>query len=409
MSLPLDYLQDLEKLREHIIDRALKGEDQDKLLELTVQTLSDQVINSFNVVGDFDTQDAAMLTRLVKDTWSFSAAKNYQQTRDLTLALRDEKGNLREFSDFKEQANSIVDKYNDTWLRTEYDFAISASQSAARWNEFEKEADIIPNLQYQTVGDDNVRTSHQILDGIIKPLNDPFWTTHYPPNGWGCRCEAVQSLSSKVTSDDKTPLVEIPKIFETNLAKSGLIYPKNHPYYTDTPSSVIRKYLSNIPDKDSFIQLNFTDVGKIKAHPLHGEKELTENLNISKLLKKRNPKSNIQLMPIISQEDMIAREMYYPKSYLKKFPTRNADALINGEMVEYETANGSKASIQNAIKSGRKQAEKVVIHLPNDLDFADIDNVVKGQLKHYENKENLIIQLINDNSFKEYIIKQKQQ
>lgn len=396
-------------MREHIIDRALKGEDQDKLLELTVQTLSDQVINSFNVVGDFDTQDAAMLTRLVKDTWSFSAAKNYQQTRDLTLALRDEKGNLREFSDFKEQANSIVDKYNDTWLRTEYDFAISASQSAARWNEFEKEADIIPNLQYQTVGDDNVRTSHQILDGIIKPLNDPFWTTHYPPNGWGCRCEAIQSLSTKVTSDDKLPLVDIPKMFETNLAKTGLIYPKNHPYYTDTPSSVIRKYLSNIPDKDSFIQLKFTDVGKIEAHPLHGEKELTENLNISKLLKRRDPKAEIQLLPILSENDIKAREMYFGKDYQKKFRTTNPDVFYNKKPMEYETASNSKSSIQNAIKHGKRQSDFIVVKIPDELAIEDIHHIINGQLNHYKDKEDLTVWVINKNTFKEYIIKQKQQ
>jgi hypothetical protein len=48
-------------------------------------------------------------------------------------------------------------------MRTEYDQAIAASQNAARWIEFEQNEDTMPNLQYQTVGDNHVRESHQIL------------------------------------------------------------------------------------------------------------------------------------------------------------------------------------------------------------------------------------------------------
>lgn len=408
MSLPLDYLQNLEKLREYIIDRALKGEDQDKLLELTVQTLSNQVINSFNVVSDFDTQDADMLTRLVKDTWSFSAAKNYQQTRDLTLALKDEKGNLREFSDFKEQANAIIDKYNDTWLRTEYDFAIAASQSAARWNEIEKEADIIPNLKYQTVGDENVRAAHQALDGMTRPITDVVWNTHYPPNGYGCRCEVVQALSgSRITSVDDIPLVEIPKIFQTNLAKTGLIYPKNHPYYNGVPRDEISKALAYLPPENTFVTKMINGI-KLDIHPLHGEKEQTENINISTLLKKRNPNADIRLMPILSEKDVKAREMYFGKDYQKKYSTKSPDVFYNNRPMEYETASNSKTSVQNAIKNGKLQSDFVVVRIPDEMSMNDAHRIVNGQLNHYKDKEDLKLWIINSNDFREYVIKQKQ-
>ena len=35
------------------------------------------------------------------------------------------------------------------------------------------------------------RPHHQALNGVVRPADDAFWQTHYPPNGWGCRCRAV--------------------------------------------------------------------------------------------------------------------------------------------------------------------------------------------------------------------------
>lgn len=383
----------------------MKGEDLDSLLDLTVKTLSDRVIDSYQVAADFTTPDAEMLTRLVRDVWQFSGAKNYQEMRDLTLLLKDDKGKLREFYDFKEAAEGVIGRYNETWLKTEYNFAVSSSQSAARWVEFEKEASIIPNLKYQTVGDDHVRLAHQVLDGIIRPVNDSFWITHYPPNGWGCRCEAIQSLEGygKVTPDKDIPVVDIPKMFETNLAKTGLIYPKDHPYYNGVPKAEISKALAYLPPKNTFIDFDFNGV-KLEVHPLHGDKELSENITLSRLLKRFDPKAEIKLMPIISEKDMNARKLYYPEGYLKKYPTRNADTLYNGKAFEFENANGSKSSIQNAIKNGKKQADNIVIRIPDSIDINQADQIVKGQLKHYQDKEDLQVWLVNSNEKLEYKI-----
>ena len=29
---------------------------------------------------------------------------------------------------------------------------------------------------------------HQSWNGKILPADDPWWKTHFPPNGWGCQC-----------------------------------------------------------------------------------------------------------------------------------------------------------------------------------------------------------------------------
>lgn len=35
------------------------------------------------------------------------------------------------------------------------------------------------------------RPLHVSWDGLALPASDPWWRTHYPPNGWGCRCYVV--------------------------------------------------------------------------------------------------------------------------------------------------------------------------------------------------------------------------
>jgi uncharacterized protein with gpF-like domain len=47
---------------------------------------------------------------------------------------------------------------------------------------------------YDAINDSRTRPSHRAMDNIIKPIDDPFWSTHYPPNGYRCRCH-VRSLS----------------------------------------------------------------------------------------------------------------------------------------------------------------------------------------------------------------------
>ena len=54
-----------------------------------------------------------------------------------------------------------------------------------------KHADKNSFLQYQAVMDGNIRAEHAALHGVIKCYDDEFLDEYYPPNGWGCRCEAI--------------------------------------------------------------------------------------------------------------------------------------------------------------------------------------------------------------------------
>lgn len=403
--MPSDYLDEITKAFNQTLKRLYNNQTpNNRLLATGGRLLADGI----STAVDWETPDAEMLVQLSRNAWHFSAAKNYQQLKDLSLALRDENGKLREWRDFKEVAQQIGIKYNERWMRTEYDQAVSGATSAARWLDYEKNAELMPNLQYQTAGDANVRDEHQALDGIVRPITDSFWNTHYPPNGWGCRCETIQIPNglARVTPAENIPQSPVPEMFRTNLAKTGLIFPKGHPYYRGIPQSELRRAIANLPPENTYIRVAIGD-REIDVHPLHGERELSKNLEAVNALLQIEPEAEIKLLPIIQENEIEAKHKFYPKKYLDKFPLKNADMLLNGRVVEIEVPNGSRSSIQNAIRNGKEQSDFIVIRVPDEMNFADAKRFVNGQMNHYRGNEDLTVWVYNSNEKAEYITQKR--
>ncbi len=49
-------------------------------------------------------------------------------------------------------------------------------------------SDAHPYLLYRTGSSVNHREEHLRWNGLILKKTDPWWATHLPPNGWGCKC-----------------------------------------------------------------------------------------------------------------------------------------------------------------------------------------------------------------------------
>lgn len=185
--------------------------------------------SSFSDV-DYDTPDFGTLATLEKNVYWFGTAKNHHHLKELNEMLLDADGKIRSFSKFKELAQDVTNRYNTTWLQAEYEHAIASAQMTRRWQDIQDAKETHPNLRYDTAGDERVRPAHAEIEGVTLPIDDPFWQIHYPPNGWGCRCDVIQT-DGKVTPDDKIRPPVIPDLFKTNTAIDGVVFPKGHPYY----------------------------------------------------------------------------------------------------------------------------------------------------------------------------------
>jgi SPP1 gp7 family putative phage head morphogenesis protein len=192
---------------------------------------------------------------LSENIYVFSGAKTYAELKELGGLLLDTDGNIKPFSKFWQDAQGIHPEYNQSYLEAEYIFATQSAQMASRWNEYETDGDRY-NLQYRTAGDDRVRESHRLLHNTTLPPSDPFWNDYFPPNGWRCRCTAVQVRKSKYPESDGAQAVRLGvnategknNIFRFNPGKQQAIFPEHHPYLkklSDAGHKTLKKKAGN--------------------------------------------------------------------------------------------------------------------------------------------------------------------
>jgi SPP1 gp7 family putative phage head morphogenesis protein len=81
-------------------------------------------------------------------------------------------------------------------LETIFNVNLRTSYAAGKWAQVERLKQRRPYLRYVAVLDDRTRDEHRQWHGTVLPVDDPWWQSHYPPNGWNCRC-TVQQLSDR--------------------------------------------------------------------------------------------------------------------------------------------------------------------------------------------------------------------
>ncbi|MCG7939498.1 MAG: DUF935 family protein [Candidatus Thiodiazotropha lotti] len=86
-------------------------------------------------------------------------------------------------------------------LETIFRANLQAAYAAGHWANAQATKASIPYLMYDAVDDDRTRPEHKSWDGLVLPVDDPFWNTHYPPNGWGCRCGTIQMSQSDLDQE----------------------------------------------------------------------------------------------------------------------------------------------------------------------------------------------------------------
>jgi hypothetical protein len=216
---------------------------EDLKTEKPYQNLVKSTFDIFNFAIVDNDMPEDMERALQSDAYLFGSLKANAQLFEASKLLLNTDGRLKSFSEVSNDFNKLNVNYNQNYLESEYEFAVASSQMAAQWSNLGGSDRY--NLQYRTAKDERVRASHQALADITLPKEDAFWSSFYPPNGWRCRCTAVEVLKDKyeVSSSDKAitagekATTEVGKdgknrleIFRFNPGQKQIVFPPKHPY-----------------------------------------------------------------------------------------------------------------------------------------------------------------------------------
>ena len=94
-------------------------------------------------------------------------------------------------------------------LRTIYHTNLHTAYAAGQWERIQRNKKLFPYLKYIPSDAGEPRESHKPFYNMVLPVDDPFWQTHFPPNGWGCRCN-VRALTRRQA--EKEHISESPQL-----------------------------------------------------------------------------------------------------------------------------------------------------------------------------------------------------
>jgi hypothetical protein len=112
-------------------------------------------------------------------------------------------------------------------LRTIFWSNMRAARAAGQWERAQRTKRMLPFFLYVETTADDPRIEHLDFVGIILPVDHPFWRTHFPPNGWGCKCAVRQ-----ITAAEAKRLLARPE------GQGGITY-------RDTPPPIVRRSFVN--------------------------------------------------------------------------------------------------------------------------------------------------------------------
>ncbi len=137
-------------------------------------------------LADAKGKDLELLTELRENIWMFSAAKTFQETKDIRSLLFNEGGELRTNKEFNEVGMKAYDTWNNVWGATEYNTTVGQAQSASKWNEIEANKKLFPMLIYSAIDDANTSEECIAMAGITAPVDDPIWDMNAPLQHFNC-------------------------------------------------------------------------------------------------------------------------------------------------------------------------------------------------------------------------------
>ena len=358
-----------------------------------------RVLNEATVSGllqsSAPTHRDSFLAALRHSNEVFAAFKVHSMSERMAARLLNPDGTLKPFRQWADDVKSISSHYVGAWLRTEYDTALIRAHNAADWQQFIRDADVMPNLRWMPTTSPTPESSHRAFweRKLTLPVSDPFWNEHHPGDRWNCKCSLEQ------TDDPPTPELkaefagEAPQPGLTNNpGKDGHTFSQDHPYFPKScascgfykKASIKNRLLPaflNIRAKDCYncpyingcisrmssdgfkLEHNFKNGGKLYVHP-DIDKDKADYKDMKRIcLQLAKMGHEVRMTPRLHCKSEEYKQIYgslIGTKYEKKCP----DFSVNGVFYEYEgfVKPWNKKKVGHMLSHGLQQSSRVVIN-----------------------------------------------
>lgn len=306
--------------------------------------------------------------KMKQNLYKFSGAKNYAMLQEINEILTKD-SQMQNFNNFKNKVLQLNDRYNKNYLQAEWQTSRQAGRMANLWEEYEDNKELFPSLRYRTQGDDRVREEHEKLDGIIKPIDDKFWDSYYPPNGWRCRCYVVQT-AERATPDQNMPEIQNKDVkpeFKTNVGKGGEIFKE-----TEANKGQPHPYFALAKTANSETQKAFEYSKLAAASPVYHKSKNGGEVKVSPYTDTREDEliGNYRAAVALADNFNLKVELKAKLNADIVLKVKNPDFLINGKLADRKTPKG--LNFKNILRSANRQkVEKVVIDLNQNSNSFD--------------------------------------
>lgn len=283
-----------------------------------------------------------------------------------------------------------------------YDTNLYSSYNAGRYEQHQSMADYRPYLQYvHRDGQKNPRPLHQSWDDLVLPADDPFWTSHYPINAYGCHCSVIahseRSLKREGLSVGTSPKIEyVTKVLGKRSGNPKLVtLPEGIDYgfdripgtnRIDMPSKLLLdKAIAVPPDLAANMVGNVLQVAEVRALLNAEIKAMVDTVADEQLA--RGVSKSIGVLPeevvnvlmaqdltptsaIVALRDTDVLKLIKDSSSLpKSFMQNIADYLISPEAVLLDTSQ-DKPELLYVVDMGKGKGKAVISVIDNVISSA---------------------------------------
>lgn len=373
------------------------GFDTSRAIEPTMWREVLRVLNEATVSGllqsSAPTHRDSFLAALRHSNEVFAAFKVHSMSERMAARLLNPDGTLKPFRQWADDVKSISSHYVGAWLRTEYDTALIRAHNAADWQQFIRDADVMPNLRWMPTTSPTPESSHRAFweRKLTLPVSDPFWNEHHPGDRWNCKCSLEQ------TDDPATPELKAEFTGETpqpgltnNPGKDGHTFSQDHPYFPKSCSSCsfykpgfrdMFQHLFNNKAKDCYncpyingcisrissdsfkLEHNFKNGGKLYVHP-DIDKDKTDYKEMKRIcLQLAKMGHEVRMTPRLHCKSEEYKQIY-GSLIGTKYENKCPDFSVDGIFYEYEgfVKPWSKKKVGRMLSHGMEQSDHIVIN-----------------------------------------------